>query len=601
MEALHPDDPESIGSYRLLARLGAGGMGRVYLGRSTGGRTVAIKVIRAEFAEESQFRHRFRREVDAARRVGGMWTAPVLDADPEAEQPWLVTAFVPGPSLQDAVRDHGPLPVHTVRALGAGLAEALISVHGAGLVHRDLKPSNVLMSLDGPRVIDFGISRAVDATVLTHSGGAVGSPAYMAPEQIGTGEISPATDIFALGIVLTYAATGAPPFRGPGLPAVMYAILSNEPDLTQVPAELRELIAACLSKDPTLRPTPTALLARLAPGRGAAAALVAAGWLPPELVTALSRSALALLDLDAPTRAHPGPPARPFPSSPSHPGVTSHPGAPTHPGPYSQPSSPAHVGSPAHPGPYSQPGASSYPGAPARPAAFAQPAPPPPPYSPTPPPPPKPSTRRTGRVVALVGAVIAVLVVLTAVLFLVLPSDGKDDPAAGDQGQSAAPSDAARPAGSAQPPASSTDPGAGSEPAATAGTGGAAVAQAYLGTWQGALSDSSGVPQNVVITVRAGRVGETVAHSEVTTNALASVTGSELRCVADMRLTAAAGSLTLQDVPGSGGTSEPTLLGLPLCAHGGTVMLRHQADGTLRYTSDVPGTSNPAGTLTRSR
>ncbi|WP_261562078.1 serine/threonine-protein kinase, partial [Frankia tisae] len=294
MLPLRPDDPELIGDYRLLQRLGAGGMGRVYLGRSPGGRTVAVKVIRSELADDPHFRQRFRREVDAARRVGGTWTAPVLDADPAAERPWLVTAFVPGPSLHEAVRAHGPLPPGTVRALGAGLAEALIAVHGAGLVHRDLKPSNVLLSLDGPRVIDFGISRAVDATALTHTGAAIGSPAFMAPEQIASGEIGPASDVFALGAVLVHAATGTSPFQASTVPAMMYAVLSREPDLATVPADLRELIGACLRKLPGERPSPTAVLAALAPA-GGAAALIAAGWLPATLVTALSRRAVTLL------------------------------------------------------------------------------------------------------------------------------------------------------------------------------------------------------------------------------------------------------------------------------------------------------------------
>ncbi|WP_261576062.1 serine/threonine-protein kinase, partial [Frankia gtarii] len=304
MLPLHPDDPETIGDYRLLQRLGAGGMGRVYLGRSPGGRTVAIKVVRPELVDEPQFHQRFRREVDAARRVGGAWTAPVLDADPDAERPWLVTAFVPGPSLHEAVRTYGPLPLGTVRALGAGLAEALIAVHGAGLVHRDLKPSNVLLSLDGPRVIDFGISRAVDATALTHTGAAVGSPAYMAPEQIGAGGVGPASDVFALGAVLVHAATGTSPFQASTVPAMMYAVLSREPDLAAVPDDLRALISACLRKSPGERPSPAAVLAALAPA-GSAAGLIAAGWLPATLVTDLSRRAVALLDLDAPTRSPP--------------------------------------------------------------------------------------------------------------------------------------------------------------------------------------------------------------------------------------------------------------------------------------------------------
>ncbi|CAO5157412.1 eukaryotic-like serine/threonine-protein kinase [Frankia sp. AiPs1] len=551
MEALRPDDPESIGDYRLLARLGAGGMGRVYLGRSSGGRTVAIKVIRAEFAEEPQFRYRFRREVDAARRVAGMWTAPVLDADPDAEQPWLVTTFVPGPSLHDAVREHGPLPVGTVRALGAGLAEALMAVHGAGLVHRDLKPSNVLLSLDGPKVIDFGISRAVDATVLTHTGAAVGSPAYMAPEQIGTGEIGPATDVFALGIVLAYAATGEPPFRAPSLPALMYAILSHEPDLSQVPDELADLVARCLHKDPGQRPAPAQVLARLAPATpaaGGAAALVAAGWLPPDLVTALSRSALALLDLDAPTRSQPVPSTFVVHSPPG-----------------------------------------SLPAPPPMPVAAPSPS--------------QPRSRRTG--LAFAGATVPVLALVLTILLIGLRSGDHDRTAGAGASATSGTSGSDRfvVSGPASPPRSTpgsaaTAPG---DSGGTSRTGEDAVPDAYLGTWQGVISDSSSLSQNVNMTVRAGRIGETIVHSEVSTDAFVATTGQKVTCLSDMRLTSASDGITLVDVPGSGGTSEPTLLGLPLCTHGGQVTLQVQPGGTVRYTSAIPGTANPTGILARTR
>jgi serine/threonine protein kinase len=195
MEPLSADDPHTIGAYRLLGRLGSGGMGRVYLGRNAGGRTVAVKAVHPHFAVDQQFRDRFAREVTAARRVGGAWTAPVLDADPGAELPWVATGYVAGPDLHQVVRELGALPVPTVRALGAGLAEALAAVHALGLVHRDVKPSNVLLTLDGPRLIDFGIARATDATAeLTASGAFVGSPGYMSPEQVlGRGELGPAS------------------------------------------------------------------------------------------------------------------------------------------------------------------------------------------------------------------------------------------------------------------------------------------------------------------------------------------------------------------------------------------------------------------------
>ncbi|OLT34797.1 hypothetical protein BJF79_32975 [Actinomadura sp. CNU-125] len=255
MEPLHDDDPAEVGPYALTSRLGGGGMGQVFLGRSPGGRPVAVKLVRAEYAADDGFRRRFAAEVAAARRVGGFYTAQVVDADPDADRPWLVTAYVPGPSLQAAVTGHGPLPPAAVRTLGAGLAEGLAAVHACGLVHRDLKPGNVLLADDGPRVIDFGIVRALEAASGTRSGVIVGTVAYMAPEQArGDREIGPPADVFALGSVLAFAATGEPPFgRSPAAP-VMYRIQHADPDLTGVPAELRDLIAACLAREPGDRP-----------------------------------------------------------------------------------------------------------------------------------------------------------------------------------------------------------------------------------------------------------------------------------------------------------------------------------------------------------
>src|SRR5437773_1275053 len=212
MRELQPGDPQLIGPYRLRGRLGAGGMGRVYLGLSPGGRSVAVKVIRADLAQDAEFRARFRREVAVARTVSGLFTAPVIDADVEGPVPWLATAYVPGPSLADAVTEHGPLPAASVLALARGLAEALSAIHAAGVVHRDLKPANVLLAGDGPRVIDFGISRAVEASALTHIGLVVGSPGFMSPEQAEGREVGSPSDIFSLGAVLAFAATGRGPF-----------------------------------------------------------------------------------------------------------------------------------------------------------------------------------------------------------------------------------------------------------------------------------------------------------------------------------------------------------------------------------------------------
>jgi hypothetical protein len=298
MQPLEADEPTAVGPYRLLGRLGSGGMGRVYLGRSTGGRTVAVKVVHPHFARDGEFRARFRREVEAARRVGGAWTASVLDADCDAPVPWVATAYAAGPSLAAAVADGGPLPAHTVRALGAGLAEALAAVHGLGLVHRDVKPSNVLLTLDGPLLIDFGIARALDATAsLTATGVSVGSPGYMAPEQILGHGVTGAADVFSLGAVLAYAATGQPPFPGDSSAALLYKVVHGEPELDGLAGELSDLVTACLAKDPAARPAPAEVSRRLAPE--GAARLIAGGWLPGRLVEQVSRSAVRLLNLEA--------------------------------------------------------------------------------------------------------------------------------------------------------------------------------------------------------------------------------------------------------------------------------------------------------------
>ncbi|MFF5522762.1 serine/threonine-protein kinase [Streptomyces coeruleorubidus] len=298
MRPLEVDEPTVVGHYRLLGRLGSGGMGRVYLGRSAGGRTVAVKIVHPHFALDEEFRARFRREVDAARRVGGAWTAPVLDADPDARVPWVATAYAAGPSLSAAVAEGGALPAHTVRVLGAGLAEALAAVHELGLVHRDVKPSNVLLTLDGPLLIDFGIARATDGTAsLTSTGVSIGSPGYMSPEQILGKGVTGAADVFSLGAVLAYAATGEPPFPGDSSASLLYKVVHEEPELGALDGQLRELTAACLTKDPDARPAPAEVARRLAPE--GAARLVAGGWLPGALVEQVSRSAVQLLNLEA--------------------------------------------------------------------------------------------------------------------------------------------------------------------------------------------------------------------------------------------------------------------------------------------------------------
>ncbi|MFG2329805.1 protein kinase [Streptomyces sp. NPDC048604] len=267
MEELRPEDPAAIGPYRLSARLGAGGMGRVYLGRSVSGRRVAVKAVRAEYAADPDFRRRFRREVEAARAVGGFWTAPVVDDDPDAEAPWVASAYIEAPDLGELVARRGTLTEEELRGLAAGLAEALQAVHRAGVVHRDLKPSNVLVTGDGPRVIDFGISKALEgSTQLTGSGTVVGTPAYMSPEQASGAEVGTASDVFSLGAVLAFAATGEGPFGAGSAPALLYRVVHDVPRLDGVPAGLRALVAACLEKAPERRPTPAELLELLSVG-----------------------------------------------------------------------------------------------------------------------------------------------------------------------------------------------------------------------------------------------------------------------------------------------------------------------------------------------
>jgi serine/threonine protein kinase len=259
-------DPARIGGYVLLARLGAGAMGRVYLGRSTAGRLVAVKTIRLELAEEPDFRARFAHEVAAARRVSGVFTAAVVAADPDAEVPWLATAYVPAPSLDRLVQACGPLPVPSVRWLAAGCAEALESIHEAGLVHRDLKPSNVLVSPDGARVIDFGVARAVERISLTATRGAVGTPAYMAPEQArDTRRATAASDIFSLGATLLFAVTGHAPYQGETVMDVLVRLATEPPDFSGMPTELADVVTGCLARDPGKRPTSAMILEYLAP------------------------------------------------------------------------------------------------------------------------------------------------------------------------------------------------------------------------------------------------------------------------------------------------------------------------------------------------
>jgi ABC-type branched-subunit amino acid transport system substrate-binding protein len=332
-ERLLPTDPASIGGHRLLARLGAGGMGVVYLGRTEAGSLAAVKVIQAEYADEPDFRARFRREVETARRVTSPWAVPVTGADPDADEPWLATAFVPGPSLEEAVARHGPLPARSVRVLGRMLAAALREVHAAGLVHRDVKPANVLLAVDGPRLIDFGIARATDETAITSADMVVGTPGFLSPEQAEArgAAVGPASDIFSLGCLLAYAASGRPPFGTGTADALLYRTVHDEPDLSGIEAEedtedtggveLLTLLRLCLAKDPADRPTAeqfgTVLLVEDAVPEGGQI-----DWLPEDVVRVIAdRSAemLALPDIEptvadapaeAPTEAEPASPGR---------------------------------------------------------------------------------------------------------------------------------------------------------------------------------------------------------------------------------------------------------------------------------------------------
>ncbi|MET7299672.1 PQQ-binding-like beta-propeller repeat protein [Embleya sp. NPDC005575] len=279
MELLDSTDPARIGPYRLLGRLGAGGMGKVYLGRSAAGRTVAVKVVRPELAGDSGFRARFRAEVSAARAVSGAFTAPVVDADPDGELPWMATRFVVSLALGEAVARRGPLPERALRMLLGGISEALESIHAVGLVHRDLKPGNVLLALDGPHVVDFGIARAVDGTAFTTTGSVLGSPGYMSPEQALGRAVTPASDMFALGATLVFAASGIRPFGDDHPVAVLRRVVNDPVELGSVPASMRDAVEACLDKSPERRPTPRRLIDFVGDGP------VDGGgsWLPAEL------------------------------------------------------------------------------------------------------------------------------------------------------------------------------------------------------------------------------------------------------------------------------------------------------------------------------
>ncbi|MFF1837361.1 serine/threonine-protein kinase [Streptomyces sp. NPDC058231] len=573
MQPLEAGEPLTIGAYRLLGRLGAGGMGRVYLGRSAGGRTVAVKVVHPHFALDEQFRARFRREVDAARRIGAQWTAPVLDADPDAPVPWVATGYVAGPPLSAAVTEHGPLPEQSVRTLGAGLAEALAAVHGQGLIHRDVKPSNVLLALDGPRLIDFGIARAIDATAsLTSTGVSVGSPGYMAPEQIRGLDISGEADVFSLGAVLAYAATGAAPFLGDSSAVLLYKVVHEEPELGDIEGELREVIAGCLAKDPGLRPTPTELARRLAPD--GAAALVAAGWLPGPLVREVSRSAVALLDLEpqeAPVQSGPVPFSNPSldAGGPAGDGAALGVfGPPVEPAPAARTfwQSGAEGSSPGLPGPRtSDPRVSVTVSADSGPAG------------------PNRGRSLSCTVALAVAGALAAVTVGGAFLLDLLPGTGGGDT---DHGSVAQPA----------PGTSSTGPSAPADGQVPGGTDRVtALPRTFVGTWKGPLTEkTTGAPHGTLTAVfTEGKKGTDVVRMNTTVSTL----GVTVSCNSIARLSSGtAEELTLReradpDRPGTAGLCTDTTT---------DVVFTLADDGTLRFRSEERGAGLPYGTLSRS-
>ncbi|WP_084647087.1 serine/threonine-protein kinase [Parafrankia discariae] len=331
---LTPQDPRQISGYLLRARIGEGGMGAVYLSYTPGGRPVALKIARPEFAADPEFRRRFATEVTIAQRVQGLYTAPVIDCDPNAPRPWLATAYVAAPSLAAAVARQGPLPLETVLVLIAGVAEALQSIHAAGVIHRDLKPGNVILAADGPRVIDFGISRAVEASsgAITQTGARVGTPAFMAPEQVQGKTLAAPGDVFALGSTAYYAVTGELPFGGDA--AVFHRIEHRPPDWDRCPEQVRAVLEPCVEKDPAARPTPAALIELCREASTDERLRIGEGWLPPTVVADLTRYSIT----------PPGPPA-PAPP-PQNQGTTWPPAppAPSTPGPWSAPPLPGHPG-----------------------------------------------------------------------------------------------------------------------------------------------------------------------------------------------------------------------------------------------------------------
>ncbi|MFF0723720.1 serine/threonine-protein kinase [Streptomyces sp. NPDC004134] len=595
MQPAQSGDPGVVGPYRVLGRLGSGGMGRVFLGRSPGGATVAVKVVHPHFAHDEEFRTRFRREVEAARRVGGAWTAPVLDAGPDDDLPWVATGYVAGPSLSDAVAEHGPLPGETLRPLGAGLAEALAAVHGLGLVHRDVKPSNVLLTLDGPRLIDFGIARATDGTAsLTASGASVGSPGYMSPEQILGRPVTGAGDVFSLGAVLVFAATGRSPFPGDSAPTLLYLVVHEKPQLHGLTGELGELALACLSKEPAARPGPAELVERLTAG-GEAAHLVRPGWLPPPVTEQISRRAVELLAMEAhpaaaPERRDDGLPSGPVPLQQAEygPGAFGPPpvldgtAAGAGSGPWVKDAQAAAAGA-------TPPGG---PGAGAAGAALGA-------VAATPPERRAEVGLRSRRFsCTLVLSVAGVLAALVLGLFLVPGLLGDDGAADRPQAQDTTGGSSAGNGNHGGNDSGNEDGGSGG----SGGDSGAAtdspfpdptervdlVSERFLGTWNGEVIQDDGVPNgSVTVEIEEGGKGEYVAYFDYSLYDVA-------HCYSRAKLTHATGETLLlreEDDP-SRKNSEG------VCAPGTSeVTLMHKGGTTLEYRSDAEASGNPRATL----
>ncbi|MDT0616082.1 protein kinase [Streptomyces sp. DSM 40712] len=616
----------SIGAYRLLGRLGAGGMGHVYLARSDRGRTVAVKLVREELAAQDEFRERFRQEVASARRVGGYWTAPVLDADTEAAVPWVATGYVAGPSLQQVVgHDHGALPERSVRTLAAGLAHALQDIHAAGIVHRDLKPSNVLVTIDGPRVIDFGIARALETVTesgLTRTGALVGSPGFMAPEQVRGDRITPACDVFCLGSVLAYAATGNLPFgtATSGVHALMFRIAQEEPDLDGVPEGIADLVRDCLRKDPAARPALDEVLERTGARDTVAEGRSRDPWLPSALVAQLGRHAVRLLDTENPEAPEAGPvppahapqsnptpppppsrdPAGPPPprdpgtgagpvnhlptqvagaNPPTPPPAYGHPQQPRTPAPGHAPAAPGWVPAPAVPGtpPGTPPAYHPY-GSPGSTPPYGPPPYGPPPYGP----PPEPARR--GRSTALLIAV-ALVVALGAggSVYALMSGDGDTNRAGGDPtptSTAGAPQDPG-PATEGSDPTTEADRPTTPPPTSSAPADGT-VPAAYLGTWATTLDNASG-EHTRELTIQQGEVGDTV----LSLVADGPAGNGTYYCVFEADLTTAPGP----DGPLRLGPSTVTTGPPASCTPGEPTVVTLLPNGTLERTNTTTGES----------